>query len=104
METSWHLYKGGVESFKKVSKSDEKYPEWFSEGKTSFIPKEGEFLSENQIPITCLNTMYKWFASCLLATMDQHLDHHGLIEGQQRRAKPQGVSVQCGITCCSIEQ
>ena len=104
METSWHLYKGGVESFKKVSKSDEKYPEWFSEGKTSFIPKEGEFLSENQIPITCLNTKYKWFASCLLAPMDQHLDHHGLIEGQQRGAKPQGVSVQCGITCCSIEQ
>lgn len=46
METSWHLYKGGVESFKKVSKSDEEYPEWFSEGKTSFISKEGEFLSK----------------------------------------------------------
>ena len=104
METSWHLYKGGVESFKKVSKGDEEYPEWFSEGKNSFISKEGEFLSENQIPITCLNTMYKWFASCLLAPMDQHLDHHGLIEGQQRGTKPQGVSVQCGITCCWIEQ
>ena len=97
METSGHLYKGGVESFKK---SFEGYPEWFSEGKTFFISKEGEFLSENQIPITCLNTMYKWFASCLLAPMDQHLDHHG----QKRGAKPQGVSVQCGITCCSIEQ
>ena len=46
------LHKGVVESFKEVSKSDEDYPEWFSEGKTSLIPKEGEFLSENQRRIT----------------------------------------------------
>ena len=64
METSWHLYKGGVESFKKVSKSEEKYPEWFSEGKTSFIPKEGEFLSENQIPITCLTYVLQSYQVC----------------------------------------
>ena len=81
------LHKGVVKSFKEVSKSDEDYPKWFSEGKTSLIPKEGEFLSENQRPITCLNNMYKWFASCVLAPMDQHLDHHGLMEGQQRAAK-----------------
>ena len=41
------LLEGVVESFKEVSKSDEDYPVWFSEGKTSLIPKEGEFLSEN---------------------------------------------------------
>ena len=41
------LHKGVVESFKEVFKSDEVYPEWFSEGKTSLILKEGEFLSEN---------------------------------------------------------
>ena len=76
-----------VESFKEVSKSDEDCPECFSEGKTSLIPKEGEFLSENQGPITCLNNMYKWFTSCLLAPMDQHLDYYGLMEGQQRGAK-----------------
>ena len=81
------LHEGVVESFKEVSKSDEDYPEWFSEGKTSLIPKEGEFLSENQRPITCLNNMYKWFTSCLLAPMDQHLEHYGLMEGQQRGAK-----------------
>ena len=69
-----------VESFKEVSKSDEDYPEWFSEGKTSLIPKEGEFLSENQRPITCLNNMYKWFTSCLLAPMDQHLDQYNTIQ------------------------
>ena len=39
------LLKGVVESFKEVSKL-------FSEGKASLIPKEGEFLSENQRPIT----------------------------------------------------
>ena len=37
------LYKSVFESFKEVSKSGEKYPEWFSEWKTSLIPKEGEF-------------------------------------------------------------
>ena len=44
-------------------------------------------LSENQRPITCLNNMYKWFTSCPLAPMDQHLDRYGLMEGQQRGAK-----------------
>ena len=81
------LHKGVVESFKEVSKSSEDYPECFSEGKTSLIPKEGEFLSENQRPITCLNNMYKWFTSCLLAPMDQHLELYGLMESQQRGAK-----------------
>ena len=45
------LHKAVVESFKEISKSDEDYLEW----KTSPIPKKGEFLSENQRPITCLN-------------------------------------------------
>ena len=90
--------KMGSRASKEVSKSDEEYPECFSEGKTSLIPKEGDFLSENQRPITCLNSMYKWFAPCLLAPMDQHLEHYGLMEGQRRGAKPQGVSVRW-ITC-----
>ena len=81
------LHKGVVDNFKEVSKSNEDYPKWFSEGKTSLIPKEGEFLIENQRPITRLNNMYKWFTSCLLAPVDQHLEHYGLIEGQQRGAK-----------------
>ena len=58
---------------REVSKSYDKYPKWFSEDKTTLIPKEGEFLSENQRLITCLNNMYKWFTSCLLAPIDQHL-------------------------------
>ena len=32
--------------------------------------------------------MYKWFISCLLAHMDQHVEHYGLMEGQQREVKP----------------
>ena len=70
------LYKGVFESFKEVSKSGEEHPEWFSEWKTSLISKEGDFLNENQRPITCLNYMYMWFTSCLLANMDQHLQHY----------------------------
>ena len=31
--------------------------------------------------------MYKWFTSCLLAHMDQHLEQYGLMEGQQRGVK-----------------
>ena len=31
--------------------------------------------------------MYNWFTSCLLAHMDQHLEHYGLMEGQQRGVK-----------------
>ena len=49
-------------------------------------PKPRQFSSENQRPITCLNNMYKWFTSGL-KPMDQHLDHHELMEGQQRGAK-----------------
>jgi len=36
-------------------------PWWFTGGKTLLIPKPGQFSSENQRPITCLNTIYKWF-------------------------------------------
>ena len=70
-----------METFlREVSKSDEDYPEWHAEGKTSLIPKEGVFLSENQRP-------YYWLTFCFLAPMDQHLEHYGLMEGQQRGAK-----------------
>ena len=51
------------------------------------IPKPGEFTSENQRPITCLNTLYKWFTSCLLKPINQHLDRHPLMETEQRGAK-----------------
>ena len=74
-------------SFEAITRSDHEYPSWFAEGKTTLIPKPGEFTSDNQRPITCLNTCYKWFTSCLLGPTDQHVGEHGLMEGSQRGAK-----------------
>ena len=74
-------------SFKGISKSLQAYTEWFAQGKSSLIPKPGEFLSENQRPITCLNTGYKWFNSSVLDPMDYHLDYYNLMEMQQRGEK-----------------
>ena len=31
--------------------------------------------------------MYNWFTSCLLAHMEQHLEHYGLMKGQQSEVK-----------------
>ena len=70
-----------------IVQHDHEYPLWFAEGKTSLLPKAGEFSSEDQRPITCLNNMYKWFTSCMLKPMNQHLDKYALIEGEQRGAK-----------------
>lgn len=61
------LHEGVASAFQAISSSDEEYPQWFSEGKTSLIPKPGELTGDNQRPITCLNTMYKRYTSCLLA-------------------------------------
>ena len=55
--------------------------------KTSLLPKLGEFKSENQRPITCLNAVYKWFTSFLLKPMDEHLETYGLMEVGQRGTK-----------------
>ena len=66
---------------------DLQFPLWFSEGKTSLIPKPGEFRSDNQRPITCLNNLYKWYTSCLLAQANQHIETYGLIQRDQRSAR-----------------
>ena len=81
------LHEGVARSFEAISRTDDEYPSWFAEGKTSLIPKPGEFTSDNQRPITCLNTSYKWFTLCLPGPTDQHLEGHGLMEGSQRGAK-----------------
>ena len=60
------LHKGMAIAFQEISSRDEEYPQWFSEGKTSLIPKPGKSSSDNQRPITCLNTIYKQYTSCLL--------------------------------------
>ena len=63
------------------------FPLWFSEGKTTLIAKPGEFRSDNQRPITCLNNLYKWYTSCLLAQANQHIETYGLIQREQRGAR-----------------
>ena len=78
------LHKGVATALQAISRSDEEYPQWFSEGKTSLIPKPGKFSSDDQRPITCLNTIYKWYTSCLLVPTDKHLNHYELMEGAQR--------------------
>ena len=83
-------------AFQAISSIDGEYPLWFSEGKTSLIPKPGEFTSDNQRPITCLNTMYKWYTSCLLVPTDMYLDYYDLMEGAQRD-RAQDVAVQWTI-------
>ena len=59
------------------------------------IPKLGYFSTKirNQRPITCLNRIYKWFTSCLLKSVDNHLDAYKLMQGAQRGAKE-----KCGGT------
>ena len=71
------LHVGIVRAFQLIVWSDQDVPLWFTEGRTSLIPK----------PITCLNTVYKWFTSCLLAPVNSHLEDYDLMEGEQRGAK-----------------
>ena len=78
------LHEGVTQAFVAVSESNEEYPTWFAEGKTRLIPKQGEFSSENQRPITCLNDIYKWFTSCLQTPMDDHLIEFDLMENGQK--------------------
>ena len=81
------VHDGVIKAFRSIGTRTDAYPLWFAEGKTTLIPKPGVFASENHRPITCLNTIYYWFTSCLLQPMDQHLRSYGLMEEQQRGAK-----------------
>ena len=81
------LHNDVTASFRAISMDQTDFPIWFVGGKTSLIPKPGEFSSDNQRPITCLNTVYKWFTACLLVPVDNHLEEHGLMEAEQRGAK-----------------
>ena len=62
---------------------------WFCRGRTTLIPKPGEWSIANQRPITCLNTQYKWFTSVILYHLNQHLDKYQLMQRDQRGAKAQ---------------
>ena len=54
------LQKEIATNFKATAQLDDlQFPLGFSEGKTTLIPKPGEFRSDTQRPITCLNNLYK---------------------------------------------
>ena len=74
-------------AFKCVMLNKYDLPLWFTGGRTTLIPKPGSFTSDNQRPITCINTIYKWFTSCLLEPMNHHLETYKLMEIEQRGAK-----------------
>ena len=74
------LHEGVAISFQTIANTvNIGYPAWFSEGKTTLLPKPGEFTSDNQRPIT----PKKWFTSCLLGPTNEHLVTHGLMDGAQ---------------------
>lgn len=60
-----HLHEGVAECFQSIGQANPAVPLWFTEGKTTLILMAGEFTSDNQRPITYLNTLYKWFTACL---------------------------------------
>ena len=67
-------------SFQTIANTNIEYPAWFSEGKTILLQKPGEFTSDNQRPITCLNILFRWFMSCLLGTTNEHLEMQDVAE------------------------
>ena len=74
-------------SFQAIANTNVDYPAWFSEDKTALLPRAGEFTSDSQKPITCLKTLYKWFTSCLLGPINEHLETYGLMDGAQKDAR-----------------
>ena len=76
-----------VSAFKAATDTSMTNNEWFTEGKSSLLQKPGDFTSGHQRPIMCLNTSYKWFTSCVLGPMDEHVDKYELMEKSQRGAK-----------------
>lgn len=76
------LHKCVTECFQVIGQENHAVPLWFTEGKkTTLIPMPGEFTSDNQRPITCLNTLYKLFTACLLGPVSTHLNENDFMQG-----------------------
>ena len=59
----------------------------FCRGLTSLILKPGVRSAENQRPITCTNSQYKWYASVILTKLSNYLEKYRLMQIDQRGAK-----------------
>ena len=51
------LHEGVAMSFQTIANTNIEYPAWFSEGKTTLLPKPGEFTSDNPEP----DHLFKYF-------------------------------------------
>ena len=60
---------------------------WFTQGRTSLIEKDENFVADNTRPITCTNNIYKWFSSVLLDVFNQHITQYNIMQRSQRGAK-----------------
>ena len=82
------LHGGVAASFQaNAEQDDHEFPLSFAGGKKSLIPKPSSFQNDNQAPITCLNTVYKWYTACLLVEGNQYIGKYGFIQQDQRGAK-----------------
>ena len=85
------LHKPLSEIIEELLNDDTSLPAWINRGRTLLIPKEGEWDTANQRPITCLNTTYKLMTSLMVPYVDNHLEQTGLLQKDQRGAR-EGVS------------
>ena len=60
-----------------------KVPRWYCRGRTPLIEKDVEWSYQNQRPITCLNTHYKWLTSILLNKTNTHLKEYNMLQIDQ---------------------
>ena len=67
--------------------SDCEITKWFCGGRTSLLEKSGEWMYSNTRPITCTNTLYKWFTSVLLLIHNRHITEYEIMQLDQRGAK-----------------
>ena len=66
--------------FNKVLNDDIELLCWVCMGIVALLPKLGEWSESNQRPITCLNTIYKWFTSILRCFHNEHLKKYGILQ------------------------
>ena len=80
------LHKPMADASQELLISQEQLPNWLSAGRTTLIPKEGEWSRANYRPTTCMNTVYKAITTTLFNPVNQHLEEHQLIQRDQRGA------------------
>ena len=81
------IYTAIKSTFMNFINSDCELSTWFCGGRTSLLEKPGEWAYSNTRPITCTNTIYKWFTSILLIIHNKHAMQYEIMQLDQRGAK-----------------